>query len=621
RYPHIRYVTPVNEPLTTARFSGLYGHWYPHHKSPASFARALLNQCHAIRDSMHAMRDVIPELQLVQTEDLGRTSSTDLLAYQARFENERRWLTFDLLSGRVNRSHPLWNHLVTALGETTPLRSLVADPCVPDVLGINYYVTSERFLDDRVEHYSADTVGGNGKDSYADVEAVRMAADGICGHAAILQQTWARYRLPVAVTEVHLGCTREQQMRWLVEAWNGANQAKDGGCDVRAITAWALFGSFGWDSLVTSSPFHYESGAFDVRSSTPRPTALAGVINSLAVKGACVHPAAFGDGWWRQEHRLSPHSIAATDKPVADTPRLRLHRNSWRKPLIVAGARGTLGGALRRICNERGIRVCALDRSELDITSATSIRRALDTHTPWAVVNAAGYVRVDDAELNHGDCDRANTMGASLLAAATAMDGIPLVTFSSDLVFDGSKQAPYVETDLTHPLNAYGVSKAIAEQRVSALHRHALIIRTSAFFGPWDGSNFVTAALSSLSAGIPFLAADDLVVAPTYVPDLVHATLDLLIDGEHGIWHLANDGAITWAALAKEIASRAGYPESLVHAVPHRELGRQAPQPSYSALGSERSSLMPSLESAITRYFRDIPSPVLSGIPAAAGAL
>jgi Beta-glucosidase/6-phospho-beta-glucosidase/beta-galactosidase len=93
RYPDLRYVTPVNEPLTTARFSGLYGHWYPHHRSKRSFAVALLRQCAAVRAAIRAMREVIPDLELIQTEDLGRVSSTPELKYQADFENERRWLT------------------------------------------------------------------------------------------------------------------------------------------------------------------------------------------------------------------------------------------------------------------------------------------------------------------------------------------------------------------------------------------------------------------------------------------------------------------------------------------------------------------------------------------------
>jgi dTDP-4-dehydrorhamnose reductase len=107
RYPWITHYTPVNEPLTTARFSGLYGHWYPHGQTDSTFVRALVTQCQGIIRSMAAIRQINPDAQLVQTEDLGKTFSTPLLAYQAEFDNHRRWLSFDLLCGRVDTDHPL----------------------------------------------------------------------------------------------------------------------------------------------------------------------------------------------------------------------------------------------------------------------------------------------------------------------------------------------------------------------------------------------------------------------------------------------------------------------------------------------------------------------------------
>src|SRR5436190_2579439 len=97
RYPEVECYTPVNEPLTTARFSALYGHWYPHLRDDRAFMRALINECLAISAAMKAVRRVNPDARLVQTEDIGKTFSTPPLAYQAAFENERRWLGFDLL--------------------------------------------------------------------------------------------------------------------------------------------------------------------------------------------------------------------------------------------------------------------------------------------------------------------------------------------------------------------------------------------------------------------------------------------------------------------------------------------------------------------------------------------
>ncbi|MGV3642422.1 MAG: family 1 glycosylhydrolase, partial [Adhaeribacter sp.] len=174
RYPWLTYYTPVNEPLTTARFSGLYGFWYPHGRSDATFVRALYNQINATRLAMKAIREVNPGALLVQTEDLGETQSTDLLAYQADFDNARRWLTFDLLCGKVNRQHPLWDYLTSSGLSEAELDELSADPCPPDIMGINHYITSERYLDEHLVAYPLHSHGSTGRHHYADVEAVRV---------------------------------------------------------------------------------------------------------------------------------------------------------------------------------------------------------------------------------------------------------------------------------------------------------------------------------------------------------------------------------------------------------------------------------------------------------------
>ncbi|HEY9805073.1 MAG TPA: NAD(P)-dependent oxidoreductase, partial [Candidatus Obscuribacterales bacterium] len=271
-------------------------------------------------------------------------------------------------------------------------------------------------------------------------------------------------------------------------------------------------------------------------------------------------------------------------------------------PLLITGATGTLGRAFARLCEMRGIPYRLLSRQEMNITSSDSVHQVLSELKPWAVVNAAGYVRVDDAEREPELCRFVNTDGAAILAEACAEHHAAFVTFSSDLVFDGNRAEPYVESCEVAPLNVYGHSKAIAEQRVLVNHPCSLVIRTSAFFGPWDEYNFLAIALRTLASGQPFIAAEDAVVSPTYVPDLVNGTLDLLIDGECGIWHLANSGAIGWAELAQMVANLAGLDTAAIEARPTKDLGWLAPRPAYSALSSERGILLPSLDDAIDRY-------------------
>ena len=176
------------------------------------------------------------------------------------------------------------------------------------------------------------------------------------------------------------------------------------------------------------------------------------------------------------------------------------------------------------------------------------------------------------------------------------------MTFSSDLVFDGDKNSPYVESDVVNPLNVYGKSKAEAESAVLMCNPDSLVIRTSAFFGPWDQYNFAFAVIQALEQGQTF-GASNAVITPTYVPHLVNAALDLLIDDEHGIWHLTNHVALTWFEFATDIAHRAGLNASLII---EDHTPRPAAQPHNSALHSEKGLFMPTLKAALDEYFAEM---------------
>ncbi|MGZ8219989.1 family 1 glycosylhydrolase [Methylomagnum sp.] len=595
RYPWIEDYTPVNEPLTTARFSGLYGHWYPHARDERCFVLCLLNQCRATAAAMAAIRRAAPTARLIQTDDLGKTYATRPLAHQAGFENHRRWLSWDFLCGRVRPGHPLWAYLRESGGLGEDWRTLAEQPCPPDLIGVNYYLTSERHLDHRFNRYPPEERGGNGQRRYADAAAVRVRREGIAGPRRLLAEAWERYGIPLAITEAHLGCTREEQVRWLWYVWTEAQAARAQGVDVRTVTAWALLGSYDWNTLLTSAQGFYEPGAFDLQAPAPRPTAVADLIRDLAGTGGSAAPVLDSPGWWLLPERLHPGLRPTAAPPVPPRPP---------RPILIAGAGGTLGRAFAHLCRQRGLEYRRLFRREMDIADSGSVTAALDAIQPWAVINAAGHVRADEAEHDPRPCFRTNCEGSAVLAAACAERGIRLVAFSSDLVFDGRAGRPYVESDPVAPLSMYGQSKAEAEHRTLAALPEALVIRASAFFGPWDAHNFVTQTLAALAAGLPWLAAEDAVVSPTYVPDLVNAALDLLIDGEAGLWHLANAGALSWVDLARRAALGAGLDPGRVIPRSRSELGWAAPRPAYSALASERGSLMPPLDEALARYLR-----------------
>lgn len=589
RYPWIDAWTPVNEPLTTARFACLYGHWYPHRSSVPEFLQATFNQCRGVALAMAAIRTVTPQAELVQTEDLGRTFATRRLGYQAAYENSRRWLSLDLLTGRVTQAHGWYAAFRDAGVSEAALDHLATGVGTPDIVGINHYLTSDRFLDHRTNLYPDLTPGGNGRETYVDTEAVRVPeADGRLGCAARLKEAWDRYTLPLAVTEAHNSCTREEQLRWFNDVWTAASALKGKGADVRAVTLWSVFGAVDWCSLLTRKDDVFEPGLFDMTGPEARPTLVAKAARSLAQSGDFAHPVLETPGWWARGNRFIREG------------KLKLRHLPTRssRPILITGATGTLGRALHRICTERGLQAVTTTRTDLDITDPSAIARTFGGLQPWAVINAAGFVRVADAANERDRCFAENTAGPENLALACAARDIPFVTFSSDLVFDGRGARPYLESDVANPLCIYGSSKHEAEQRVAAAWDRSLIVRTSAFFGPWDRYNFVWSVLNRLHRGDAVTASAHESVSPTYVPDLVHGTLDLLLDGEQGLWHLANPSEISWFDLARAAADHARLD-------PRRVMAETSAPARNTALTTGRGLVLPSLEKALHAYARD----------------
>ena len=307
RFPHVTWWTPVNEPLTTARFACLYAFWHPHLRDEDAFLRAVVNQCHAALLAVRAIRARIPGARFVHTEDTGRSFSTRAVRRQAVYENSRRWLSLDLLCGDLGASHPWRGRLERAGVTPRVLDELATGEARPDLVGINHYVTSNRFLDHRQHLYPLHLRHPDPVDGYVDTEAARVdLSPEAAGWAARLREVWARYRLPVAVTEAHLGCTDpHEQLRWLMQAWDAAQLVRSEGVDIRAVTAWALFGLMDWDSMLRHNAGRYEPGVFDASQPRPRPTLLAEAVRQLARDGQFTHPALDGPGWWERDDRVS----------------------------------------------------------------------------------------------------------------------------------------------------------------------------------------------------------------------------------------------------------------------------------------------------------------------------
>lgn len=285
--------------------------------------------------------------------------------------------------------------------------------------------------------------------------------------------------------------------------------------------------------------------------------------------------------------------------PPVGTPQQATTRTQVARPLVIVG-QGRLGEATARLCRERGLEHRCVSSSVL--LAENSLRDVLTAHRPWAVVNTTGYGQVDEAERASGQFWQTHSAGAALLAQLCTEQGLQLLTFSSDQVFSGEGDTPYQEHDPAAPINAYGRTKLEMERQIRTIFPGALIVRSSGVFGSGTGQGLLGKALSKLRTGEPILVDGHHRFSPTYLPDLIHTSLDLLIDGENGIWHLVNRGESTWAEMVHALGAALRLPQSAVHVASGSDLGWVAPRPRYTALKSCQGQLLPSLDHALDRY-------------------
>ena len=273
--------------------------------------------------------------------------------------------------------------------------------------------------------------------------------------------------------------------------------------------------------------------------------------------------------------------------------------------VLVTGAGGMLGRDVVRACELRGHRVLGLTHAELDIDDGPAVDAAVGRVRPDAVVNCAAWTDVDGAEQHETDALRINSEAAGVVAAAAANVGATVVYPSSDYVFDGNRTTPYVESDLTAPLSAYGRSKLAGETSTQVANERHMVVRSSWLYGA-GGRNFVETMLA-LGADQPeVLVVSDQVGCPTYTAHLA-ASIAELIEGESfGIHHVAGGGSCSWYDFAQEIFDQSGT-DCRVMAATTEMLARSATRPAYSALGSERSDAraLPSWKQGLAAYLAE----------------
>ena len=253
------------------------------------------------------------------------------------------------------------------------------------------------------------------------------------------------------------------------------------------------------------------------------------------------------------------------------------------------GRSGQVGTALA----QRLGRVTMPSRSEFDLSTMTreTARRLVENTAPAAIINCAAFTAVDRAEDEVELANTINGKAVGILAEIAAEARIPLVTYSTDYVFDGQGSRPYVESSEPNPINSYGLSKLIGERLALNANPMTLVIRTS-----WVISgthpNFVETMVRLVSEGRSLNVVNDQQGCPTIADDLAIATLQALERSTRGILHLTNQGVTTWFDLARAAVDGAGLDPTLISPCATADYPTPAPRPAYSVLASERLEMI-----------------------------
>ena len=280
------------------------------------------------------------------------------------------------------------------------------------------------------------------------------------------------------------------------------------------------------------------------------------------------------------------------------------------KRVAIFGSAGQLGVELTRVFNERGYEVTGFSRGGVDITDQASVERCLTALDPAIVLNSAAYNQVDLAEKEPTAAFQSNALAVRNMAVACRQIDALLVHFSTDYVFDGTAGRPYVETDQTHPLGAYAVSKLAGELYAQAYLDAPLIIRTSGVFGPGGlrtaRGNFVELMLRLASSGQAIRVVEDHVASPTYAPALAETTAQLVELNLRGVFHAGGGKPISWFDYARLIFESAGLKPEL-RSTDAREYRTAARRPQFSALSNAKMEAggvkpMPKFADAVASY-------------------
>jgi dTDP-4-dehydrorhamnose reductase len=273
--------------------------------------------------------------------------------------------------------------------------------------------------------------------------------------------------------------------------------------------------------------------------------------------------------------------------------------------ILVTGAKGMLGHRVVQAGRERGHEVFGTDLPELDLTNAQAVFDHVGDVQPDAVIHCAAYTDVDGAEADEDFALLINMEAAAHVTGASGLNGAFIVAVSTDYVFAGDADRPYVESDEPEPKSAYGRSKMMGERAVHDLMTPYAIARTAWLFGA-GGKNFVDTMLALAAEHDEVRVVSDQIGSPTWTGFLAPALVELAERQERGIHHLAGGGQCSWAELAEETFRVAGA-DCRVVPVSTEEFPRPAPRPAWSVLGTERDDALrlPPWQEHVAAYLKE----------------
>lgn len=263
--------------------------------------------------------------------------------------------------------------------------------------------------------------------------------------------------------------------------------------------------------------------------------------------------------------------------------------------ILVTGSKGMLGRVLISCLEARDHKVTGTDKDQLNITNYQQVFGTVERVEPELIVHCAAYTNVDQAESDQAEAYAVNAYGTENLAVAAAHSNIPMVYISTDYVFDGQKQTPYLPWDETKPLSVYGKSKLAGELAVQRHLNNFYIARTSWLYGPY-GKNFVDTIFNLGREKKPLRVVADQWGSPTSTLSLSEIIADLIETGRYGIYHATDAGTTNWCEFAKEIVKTLNVN---VEAIETKDMPRPATRPKYSSL--DKTSLINTIQ-------RDLPS-------------